>query len=193
MTLSQAKDYLSIASGDTTKDSWVEMLINSASDLIERHCSRSFKSASYTHYFDGHGTNEIVLSQYPVSNVTSVKVDSLRVFGSDTALASTSFQAMEGGILRLHDTRFPEGSQVVKVEYTAGYTTVPGDLQIACLFLVEWVFRTQNDRRLGRTSVSKGQEAVTNIPGIPRDVEMILEPFVSLSSHANLLRAGATG
>jgi uncharacterized phiE125 gp8 family phage protein len=193
VTLNQAKDYLSITLADTSKDSWVEMLINSASDLIERHCSRKFKSASYTHYYDGHGNNELVLAQYPVTNISSVKVDTERVFGAETTLGATSFQVMEDGVLRLHSQRFPEGSQVVKVEYTAGYATVPGDLQIACLFSVEWMFRTQNDRRLGRTTVNKGNESVENVPGIPKEVEQILQPFVAINTPSGLMRAGLTG
>lgn len=193
MTLSQTKDYLSISSGDTSKDSWVETLINASSDLIERTCGRSFKSASRTNILDGHGTNEVVLPHYPVSSVTSVKIDGERVFGADTALAVTEFEVSETGILRLHEQRFPEGSKVVKVEYTAGFTAIPADLQLACLFTVEWMFRTQNDRRLGRTTVTKGNETIENVPGIPKDILMVLEPFVSTSLSSELLRPGVTG
>jgi uncharacterized phiE125 gp8 family phage protein len=190
ITLNQAKDYLSISLADTSQDSWVETLINSASDRIERHCLRSFKSASRQTVFDGNGNNEVVLPHWPVTAIADVRVDSERVFGTDTKLETVDFGIVDSMVLRLHATLFPSGSQNVQVNYTAGYTAVPGDLQFACLFLVEWLYRMKNDRRLGRGSVSKGNETVENLPGMPKEVIEILEPFVNIAFSSTMSRAG---
>lgn len=190
MTLNQTKDYLSIALADTSQDTWIETLINAASDRIERHCCRSFKSSSRQTLLDGHGNNEILLPHYPVTAVADVREDSARVFGTDTKLETTAYGIMDTMVLRLHSTYFSEGSQTVQVNYTAGYATVPGDLQIACLFLVEWMYRIRNDRRLGRGTVTKMSETIENLPGIPKEVLEILEPFVNIAISSSLLRAG---
>jgi len=192
VTLDAMKTYLSIPLADTSKDTWVELLINAASDAIEKHCVRSFTQATYTHTLDGHQNNEVVLPQWPVTSVTDLRVDSDRVFGADTIKDAAEYTVIDG-VLRLHTSRFPEGSQNVRITYTAGYATIPSDLQLACMFYVEWSFRTQNDRRLGRTTTTKGNETVEHVPGMPKEIREILEPWVNVSIPSTMLRAGVHG
>ena len=93
---------------------------------------------SYTEYYDGDNTNELILSKYPVRAVTSIHIntETPRVYGSaDLVDANNYVTDLDLGIVRLDSTIYPKGAQTVKVIYTAGWKTTdaPADLKMAIL------------------------------------------------------------
>lgn len=71
---------------------------------------------------------------------------------------------------------FPKGHMNIRITYYGGYTTIPDDLEQACLKLVKYVYEKNEDvksEKLGAYSITY---ADTN--DIPMDVKSILIPYV---------------
>lgn len=142
-TVSNLEQYL----GDID-DNLAINLINRASDLIEKYCNRTFHSTAYVNeVYDGTGSNSISLKQYPVTVFTSLdkrnttdNVDSWTTINSQLYFIENN----SGVIYYAPNGCFQEGFQLYRASYTAGYTTIPDDLEEACIRLAVEMY---NDRK----------------------------------------------
>ncbi len=181
-TLAMAKSHLGVTAGDTTQDARVELFINAASQVIETYCDRKFHSQTFTEFQHGRRSNMILLKQYPVTAIASVRIDRDHVFtDSNTLLEATEYSITddESGIV-LYTRQFPLGYNNVKVVYTAGFATGRTELtqlELACLWLVEWYYMHRSRGDMGRTSKSKGDESTGIMDDVPPMIVSILEPF----------------
>ena len=82
-TLSDVKTHLGITTA--ADDTLLAQLQTSADDFVEQYCGRSFAGGSFTEDHSG-GARMAFLRNYPVTAVTSVKVDPDRAFGTETVL-----------------------------------------------------------------------------------------------------------
>ena len=173
------KRYLGIDLSDTSQDLLLYDLIDYASERIESYCARRFASAELTQYADGSGTSELVLTRRPVSELTSVRVDADREFAAETELDDSEVVLYpDSGVVLRDGAAFPEGNRNVRIEYTAGYATVPDDLALACVKLAAaWYAHA----RAGADGVSR--ESLGDYAGrydttpLPADVEAALAPY----------------
>lgn len=135
-SVSDVKELLGIASSDTSKDNLIKRKINQATELIEGYTGRRFKSTTYTdEVYDGSGTRELVLRNYPVSNLTLKGRDgSENNPSTSTVDTSQYFIDANSGILKALSSFYGTYDRWL-VTYTAGYTTIPYDLQEACATL----------------------------------------------------------
>jgi hypothetical protein len=123
------KDYINETT--TTNDTFNQNLVNRASRQIESYTKRKLRAREYTEYYDGSGSSgELFLNQYPIISTTStieLYDDIDRGFGSSYKFASDDFviYSDEGFIELLSDSSlgntFQNGTQNIKVVYTAGY------------------------------------------------------------------------
>ena len=124
--------------------------------------SHPISSVAATEYYDGSGWEELILNRRPVSVVTRVAVDSGGFYGKGTDAFPVSTDWVEGtdfvsrsldateanpsillslraGALTgvgLRKGKWQEGRGNVLVTYTAGYATIPKDLEYAANQLV---------------------------------------------------------
>lgn len=177
-TLARTKEELDIPTANTDFDDQIIQYINAVSDVIEKTTNRSFQSTTYTHRFTGRGINWIVAKEFPITSITDVWVDQTYAFA--TPLAATDYFIQdEAFFVRLTEGVFwPGGAPLaIKVEYTAGYTTIPDGLQQACIEWVRLVYLSQSDRRIGRTSKSKQGETLSFENDIPVMVKSLIAPY----------------
>ncbi len=178
-TRDDLKLYLGIDAADSSEDDFLDDLIDYASERIETHCGRRFASEALTEYLDGPGTTELVLSRRPVTELTSVRIDSERDFGEDTEVDSSELVLhAESGVVERDGAVFPRGASNVRVVYTAGYAAVPDDLALACVKLAAaWYAHA----RAGADGVSKetlgDYSAKYRNEALPADVDAILDPY----------------
>lgn len=149
ITLNQFKEYRDIKSSE--QDGAIQSLIDSVEELVENYCNRSFTkyvSTDKIEYFDAK-TNLVELTEFPVISVTHVKTSK---DGGLTQTTLTENDPGKGGYLvNLEDGIIHTQKQYVdflpdydtpykslEVAYRAGYTTVPKDLQLCALDLVEY-------------------------------------------------------
>ena len=175
VTVDACKYQLDIPASETKYDAYLERLINSASQQIERYCNRRFVPWNYVEIFDGNSSDQQILSNFPVLAINEVCVDSSRVFGEDTIV--TNYSLVDGNVLQRIGSSWGSSQQSVRVSYTAGFEEIPADLEDACIMLVEIRYRLKNDRRLGRESQSKAGEDITFVAGWPTEVTTILDEY----------------
>jgi len=173
------KCYLGVAASDEGQDALFDQLLAYASERIESHCGRKFKSEEITEDRDGTGTREMVLSRRPVTELAEVCEDADREFGEKTKLPELDLVLYpDAGVVARQGAVFPRGDRNVRVVYTAGYGTIPDDLAAACVKLAAaWYAhaRTGGDG-VGRESL--GDYSVEYAAAsLPSDVEAALAPY----------------
>lgn len=226
-SLANFKTYAGI--DGTDDDSRIELLIDAASDRIEKYCNRQFLTRTYTETYDGTGHTRLRLYQAPVTVVTRVvsgREEALNVTGTATGgyaayvtadstnltflvkiasgdstdtlaiadyatlssmntainalsnwtstlrhgdgnwatsdiIASGALQCLDPDTASLYTWNeaeqeydidwtagelihagagWPRGSRNIYVEYTAGYTNVPDDVEQACMEMVKLAY-----------------------------------------------------
>ena len=160
------KNQAGIALSDTTRDLQLRAFIDGVSDYVVRYLGREIEQRSYSEYYSGDGTVQLILRQYPVISVERVCVDLGGYFGApagsfataDNLVSGVDYALMAGqrgngssGILRRVNGTWPSmPSRVlgtvqtlpgvaqgnILVEYTAGYEQVPASLSMAVNSLV---------------------------------------------------------
>lgn len=176
--LDRTKAELDIDLADTAQDDQIAQYINTASDQIEKICNRVFVQQSYVERFTGMGINWLVTRQFPIISITNIWVDPTYAFAAP--LASTTYQIIEAMfIVRLGEANFwPGGAPLsTKAAYDAGYVTIPDGLQQGCIEFVRWLYLSQGDRRMGRTSKSKQGENLSFEDVVPAQVLSLIEPY----------------
>jgi len=172
--LDTAKTYLKIPLAELSQDSIVELWINAASDYLESATDRRIKEVALTQQYHGKNTNILLLDEWPIAAIPfpQVWVDQDSNFGAPTLLDPTTYRiGDDGNSIVLLGRLFPNGFNNIQVAYTAGYATIPADLQNACLWLVTWYHRMRENQDIGRTGKSKGGETTTIMQSAPDDVK----------------------
>jgi hypothetical protein len=138
-SLAALKRALGVTSGETLDDDKLTALIEAASATITGECGVDFRPALVEgELADGDGTAMLALRRRPIASVqalrilgVAVDVHEVRVYGDYIA-----FDEDEGEYsarIRAASRVFPKGRQNIEVDYTAGYTLVPGEISFACL------------------------------------------------------------
>jgi hypothetical protein len=76
--------------------------------------------------------------------------------------------------------RFPRGPQAVRIDYVAGFATVPQPVQEACVQLVQWLFQQSQTNsavksaKLGNTSIENSEKRY-----LPPAVMQLLGPYIA--------------
>jgi hypothetical protein len=173
-TLSDLKTFLGVS--DTSEDVKLAAMITLATSAIEGYLDRVIESATYTEYYGGDGSRMLLVQQRPVTAVTSVHVDQSAYAGQAAgAFASaTEWTAGEDFFIRTvveneSNTgelvaikgpgtfrpdgdpqtwgEWPSGTGNIKVVYTAGYSTVPSDITLACNLIIAELRNTADKGR----------------------------------------------
>lgn len=165
-TLSAVKSYLKITSD--TDNSLLEDLINASSNAIEKYCNRQFKEQLYTdEEYDGNGLSGLYLRQYPVKEITSVTVE-------DELLLTTDYKfKKENGKLIRKNFIWPKGEINILVTYTAGFSEIPSDLELACKHLVMSYFKSD----IASFSTTFQEGFVFRPEALPSQVKALVSPY----------------
>ncbi len=139
ISVDNLKTFMGMPSGETTDDTILTNIIAEIEDFIQNVvCQRQFAVADHTEYYDGDGTDILLLENLPIVSVTSLYDDTDRAYGSDTLISSDDYILYKlYGYIKLDGYRFQEGSQNIKIVYRAGYgsgvgeTAMPDELKRA--------------------------------------------------------------
>jgi uncharacterized phiE125 gp8 family phage protein len=157
-------------------------LIAAASAMFQRW-GRKIASETFTEYYNGDGTDSLLLEQRPVITLTSVTItDDDDV---ETILLGTNFR-VDARIAEIRFkpsstadySSFPSGFQNVKAIYTAGYAAIPEDVQEAVCELVAWLYSANKQdpamaaERLGDYSY---QRAIAE--GLPLSISRVINDY----------------
>ena len=129
-------------------DQLLSNLIKSGSDFVEGWINRKVMSASYTTQMDGTGSAVMVLPNYPVTAVSSFKINGTEI--AQSAGWNSPGYLFDYWSIRLRSYTFVPGQLNCEVTYTAGYLSVPHDIEQACIDLICRKYRSLD--RIGLTS-----------------------------------------
>ena len=180
VTKAEYKTYMGISS--TNSDTEIDFLIPKVSDLVKSYCRRTFVdyySDIKVEVFDG-GFKELYLKETPVVTVSSVQ------YSSDYGKTYTNLTKFEDWVIRgdsivsLSPRGFVEAVNGYKVNYFAGYDTLPGDLKLAVLDLIEYYSRNNgavhSSRDLNPNTTQINYVASTNLPAT---IKRVLDQYVA--------------
>lgn len=106
------------------QDAYFQTLLDGVSAAVEAFIGRKLEAADYVERYNGNGKNRLVLEQWPVISVLSVKINGRVVDDWD----------FDNWLLIRHAC-FSQGIRNVEVSYRAGYETLPADIQEAILII----------------------------------------------------------
>ncbi len=176
-TLADVSTY--IGASDTTQDVVITALISNASAFIERFCNRTFAVTAYTETRNGNNRPRMMLNNSPITAVTSLSIDAVTIPASTgpTVPGYTfdehSIYLRSGGAYNV----FSRDVQNVQVSYSAGFSTVPSDVEQACIELI--AFKLAKRSRLDKKSETLGTQQTISFDtsDMPASVKTALLPY----------------
>lgn len=178
VSLDDAKEFLGV--DDATEDNVIGYLMNVVSKLFDTATGRTLIASDLTEYYEGNGTDTLYLRSYPVNSTNEtieVYIDGNRDFDNGTQIASASlFIDSDMGKLVYVGGTFHK-RYAVKVVYSAGYTTVPYDLQGAALEALGVLWKRKSEGRFDTSTLSRGDVSYTYLADMPHTVTETLKRY----------------
>ena len=157
-SLDEVKDYMGMEDSKSVVDDVLEDIITGVSDIFHTYCGvEQFKQQTYTEYYDGCGQKLLFVYNTPIISVTELNVDSDWEFGVDTTVGSDEYKIVNNLYIVLKNTVFSLGDQNVKIEYSAGYATIPRDINLVAVEEVVRRHRRKKDFDVASRSLGNGQ------------------------------------
>jgi hypothetical protein len=193
-TIATLKEYLPELTG-TTADTELTNLLNRVEAIVALHLGfpvydggtlRSLARKTYTIYLDGpmySRADVLQLPIRPVVSVTSLHSDIDRVYGSDSLLAGSEYEldGQNGRVILkplVATNGFDKGFRAIKVVVTAGFDSMPTDLEHAVCVYASALHRSKSSQ--GKRSISQRDTTTAFDPRtLPIEVKQILYPYRS--------------
>lgn len=164
---------------DYSKDKLLERNINSVSEMVSKYCNRNFIADTYSEFYKGSGRQKLILNQYPINTITSVKVDSASLTAGTDYVTSDQTYLDQGIIFKnagwtwygyltglVGELTAPVDN--IEVVYSAGYTlepetsrTLPWELEDAVISMVENMYNEQQNGTVGIKQITQGKLSYT--------------------------------
>lgn len=187
-SVSNLKSFLQITS--STHDAKLTTLKAEVEQLVNGYCGRDFivPSTPYTEFYDGDGSQRLIVNQRPIISIASIYIDPSCLFaeasavpnlnsGSPAELISNARQ-LRAGIVELFSYAFLRGRRSVKITYSAGYATMPTDLQRAVKLICAKWWKSQELLLSGQYQQSVGDKTVTlDADAWPKEALDILQRY----------------
>lgn len=185
VTLDDVKTHLNKV--DFKDDDELQGFIDAATPLIE-NISGPTIPRTVTEYYSG-GCTEITLNSQPVLSIESIvetygqtnyPLTQVQLGQGMTGFCFT-FDPLTGRIVRRAynaEAMFPVGNRNVKVVYTAGRASVPANVRLAALMLIQHLWSTSQLNRNGGRPSTGGDDVFTPGMGfaVPNRVKELLQP-----------------
>lgn len=161
ITLEDYKIYKKLSKTDS--DEQLSSIIASVSGLVKTYCGHSFIDYYTTPKVEIFNVNPsqhaILLNEWPVKQVTSVETRASYSESYSILPDTEYFVDSTIDTIFKHDGYWDSGFGAVKVTYTAGYSSTPDDVQVACLDLVNHYFKEEYTQRktIGTSSLENTQ------------------------------------
>lgn len=165
-TLASIKAQAGIPISDNSRDTQFRVLIEGVSSVVQQRLHRDLELKEYLEYYSGNGSPFLLLHQYPVANISSVRLDETGTFdeapqdhassqvlveGIDYALMPGSKGPGSSGLLRRISSTWPNRPSRahgvlanlpgvplgnIQVQYTAGFEVIPAAISMAVNSLI---------------------------------------------------------
>ncbi len=163
-TVLKVKEYLNLKGNN--EDTLLERLIDSCAELFKNYCNKDFELKQYVEFYDGNNLNFICVKNMPIVSVQNVEIEGVNVL---------NFKNDDIRIV-LPSNRFKKGILNCKISYTAGFATIPKDLEQALIEMVG--IKYKQVQHLDQVSKNLATENVTYIQDdIPSFIKIVLNDY----------------
>lgn len=177
-TLDDVRDYMGMKGSQPTIDTLLSDIITRVSNEFHTICGiTQFKSQSYTKQYSGTGTNTLILDERPLISISSIAEDADWVFAADSTYAADTYIILDDSII-LKDDVFTVGVANFKFVFVAGYETIPGELNQACVQDVYRRYKLRNSIDVSTKTYSEGGSVTKVQQGMTDDVKEVLKKYV---------------
>lgn len=189
VTLENVKEFIGLASTDTSKDTFLRHLITRASRFIKTYAGREFVSATFSEeVHSGNDRQKLYLDHYPIISVTEVKEDDVALDADEyEVLANEGALFREAGwyggtlamasVLSTEPDPYAE-TRNLKVTYTAGWADVPDDIEQACLQMVALWYTGAGTYGIEHETTPGGYSVTySKATGVPEDIKQVLDLY----------------
>lgn len=172
VSLDIVKTYLKVDGLDTTRDDFLQDVINMVSDAIERFIQGPVVAQDFAGLiYDGTGKQELSVREWPIISLLNNAADDVQ-YRETPADSWLTLEATKEYIILKRETPwkvklwrldFPEGDANIKLNLRCGYEDVPSDIELVCIEEVALVYKESsagNEGRLGRESANKSSGGV---------------------------------
>jgi hypothetical protein len=142
-TLANALVWLGCPSDDA--HGTLQRLITAVSVAIQNGLGRDILSQDHVEVFDGRGRFRIMMPDFPITAVQSVTIGELdQVSVPPRSQASPGYTFSDKCVYVDPPYLFEKGRRNVRIAYTAGYATVPPDIEQGCLIWIKAIMDSAN-------------------------------------------------
>ena len=138
----------------TADDANIAHLVTRCSAVVANYLNRNLLAQTHTETYDGNASGRLSLRQTPITAVAAVAVNGISIPASPDGVLRDGFTFDQNRLI-LVNRIFYRGIHNVSVTYTAGYASVPYDVEEAVIELVG--DRLRMAPRLGEQSRSLPQ------------------------------------
>jgi len=175
---------------DASKDVAITADIPRVTAIFNRALDRDLRETVYTEVRDGTDSRSIRLYNYPIISITSIKEDDISV-----DLESIATYLIEG-IIKIKSVTddtpriyrslplFTRGDRNYEIIYTAGYTTIPAEVNFAAILMVGYIVNNPTvvsseiiSEKIGNYQYRKDPNAVKESTYIPKNIWTMIEDY----------------
>jgi len=172
-TAKNVKEWLG-SSAATADDAMLGRLVTACSQYVQTWLNRAIAAQTYTEQRDGNGKTRMICADYPVTAVAAVVVDGNAIPPSPDVFTSGYF--FDAYSIRLRGYDFGQRDGGVTIQYTAGFSAIPPELEQAVIETVALRYKERD--RIGHASKSIGGETVAfTITDFPKSVQTIINNY----------------
>ena len=177
--LAVLKEHLKIETGQTGDDAFLTSLIDRASQFIKRYTGRVLNQTTLTETYDALGSPVLLLRDFPVVSVTSVHESIDQVFDATTLVPAADYYVnlRKGRITRTSGAPWLSYPDAVQVVYSAGYATIPTDIEMVALELCAAKWRRRRNEGLSGKTLSDGSVMFFTPADMTADLERSLRLY----------------
>ena len=162
-SLSDLKSYLGMQTV-VTADAELTRLLGMADALIEQELNRTLSTGARVERRSGYGTDVLSLRDSPITAVSLLQINGADV---PVSVSGATGYYFERESIYLIGMTYTAGRKNILVNYTAGYTVIPSDIQHAAIEIAAQAYRERE--WVGQTSKSLAGETTAFARGFMPD------------------------
>lgn len=153
------KPWLGIDADKTEHDATLVIIRDAMEQAVANFVEHEFEPKAETEILDSTKSDVITPANWPIISVQSLYFYTQMDGSGGELIAATDYNVREYGVVLAPYLVSPRGRGRVKLSYTWGYASLPGDVKLAALQAIEAEFRRKGRKSIGVGARSKKDES----------------------------------
>jgi hypothetical protein len=174
----------------------VELSVKGINAQIRKFCNTHFSLVNYVEVWDSQGSDVLIPSEIPIASITSIKVSSDGSFDNVEPIAAIDYVIHPSKqFISMRNYRFPKGRGMVEVKYSAGYSAIPEDVQLAVFLSYNFLMALGSNPGLKSIGKMNEQQTIDDKVleyGMPAQVYSLLKPYCKIEAPLSVMFARVT-